>query len=86
MGVIIWIGKNLGLLLGILELVVKAIIEIIAQILKVIAGIVNILQPSRQKDALVAFMSKLEGLATWVDSLFTNVKKWLYSFGGTPTP
>lgn len=86
MGIVIWLGKNLGLILGILEIVVKAIVEIIAQILKAIAGIVNVMQPSRQKDALVAFMSKLEGLAKFIDTIFTNIKKWLYSFGGVVTP
>lgn len=82
MGIVIWLGKNLGLILGVLEIIVKAIVEIIAQILKVIAGIVNVLQPSRQKDGLVAFMAKLEGAGKVTDAVFTNIKKWLYSFGG----
>ena len=81
MGIVIWITKNMGLILGLAEILVVAIVEIITQILKVFAGIVNILAPSRAKDNLVNVASKLEGMGKWVGGIFTKIKTWLYGFG-----
>lgn len=80
MGVIGWLGKNSGLILGLLEIVVKGLVEIIVQIIKIIAGIANVLTASRQKDMLVNLAAKLEGLVTWINNVFTKVKGWLYSW------
>jgi hypothetical protein len=79
LNIIGWLGKNSGLILGLLEIVVKAIVEIIVQVVKVIAGIANVLQPSRSKDTLVNLAAKLEGIVVWINNLFTKVKGWLYN-------
>lgn len=81
MGILIWLGKNVGLILGIAETVVNAVVGIITQAVKVIAGIVNVLQPSRSQDSLVKLAEKLEGISAWITSKFNVVKAWLYNLG-----
>lgn len=76
-----YLFKNIGLITSIIEIVLKAVLDIIAQIVKAIAGIVNILQPSRSKDKLVKLAEKLEAIGKAIEKLFTTIKKWLYSFG-----
>ena len=78
LGVIGWLGKNSGLILGLLEIVVKGVVEIIVQIIKIIAGIVNVMSANRGKDVLVNLAAKLEGIVTWINNAFTVVKGWLY--------
>lgn len=82
MKIFTWLFKNVGLILGILEIAVKAIVDIIAQIIKALAGVINILQPSRAKDSLVKIAEKLEGIGKLIDAIFTKIKKFLYTFGG----
>lgn len=81
MKIFTWLFKNVGLILGIAEIVLKAIVDIIAQIVKSLAGIVNVLQPSRAKDKLVKIAEKLEGIGELIEKIFSNVKKFFYTFG-----
>ena len=74
----VWLCKNLGLILGILQIVLTALVDIIAQIAKVCAGIANILQPCREKDMLVEWAAGLEKVSAVIDSWFVHIKSKLY--------
>jgi hypothetical protein len=84
MAVIGWLTKNLGLIIGIVEIVLKAIAEILAQLVKVAAGVTNVWAgANRAKDGLVNAAAKLEGISVWIGNIFTAIKGWLYKFGGS---
>ena len=84
MVVIGWLTKNLGLIIGIVEIVLKAIAEILAQLVKVAAGVANVWAgANRSKDVLVNAAAKLEGISVWIGNIFTAIKTWLYKFGGS---
>jgi len=82
MQALIWLGKNVGLILGVAEIVVVAVVNILAQVAKVLLGIVNVLAPSRSKDTLVNLAAKIEEIAKWIENMFKVVKKFLYGVGG----
>jgi hypothetical protein len=82
MGAIIgWIAKNGGLLVGVLELVIKFVAELLIQLAKLFAGLLNIFTGNRLLDKLVNWVAKAEVLVKKIDEWFTKFKGWLYAKG-----
>jgi hypothetical protein len=81
MKVFTWLGKNLGLLLGVVEIFVIALCNVAIQVLKSACGIINVLQPQRSTDKLVDLAAQFEKMIPFITSGFTAAKGWLYSIG-----
>ncbi len=79
--VIAWVLKNGGLLIGVVELVIKFAAELLIQIAKLLAGLLNIFTGSRVLDKLVNLVAKAEVVVKKIDEMFTKIKAWMYSKG-----
>ena len=76
-----WFFKNAGLALGIIELILEFIAEVLIQLMKLAVGLCNITETDRSKDKAVNWIATSEASVAWIEDKFTKIKGWMYKIG-----
>lgn len=76
-----WFFKNAGLFLGIVELILEFITEVLIQLMKLAVGLCNITETDRSKDKAVNWIATSETSVAWIEDKFTKLKAWMYKIG-----